>query len=540
MELFKHIVAFLRNTASLLSRFEIPPGLAGALAAIGFATLIGWQITAWATSPLRTFPGPFLAGWTNLWRLYTAWSGRYPLKMLELHKKYGPVVRIGPNTLVLDYPELIRVIYGTDGKYPKASPPTSRHPTEFYRSSSAVVNGKLHYTLFAEPDHDEHSRVKKPIAKYYTTGATLAVEPHMDRAIAEFCEQLDSRFVSGPSGTKQCDLWKWSLYLAWDLSSAIIFSRRFGYLNKGCDFDSTIKLSEQIGRYFPLVAQMPFLDFWLDKNPIVKIGPAPFTGLMRLAVDGLAARGQGKDKDFDPEIPDYLQHFIDSKSLHPEVVHDGTVIAYTMVQIIAGADSSAVTISVILHYAMKHPSVFHRLVQEIRQADFNIAQPVPYSAARQLPYLDAVCREAARLQPILGSQLERYVPAEGLALPNGSFVPAGTAVGINPYITGRNKDVFGEDADEFRPERWLQAPGEDETAFTLRLRKQTAADLSFGAGSRICLGKNIGVAETYKVVATLLNRYDIELVEPEREWAIIGAYMRRPTSLLVNLKMRDV
>ncbi|KAK3356504.1 cytochrome P450 [Lasiosphaeria hispida] len=530
MELLKYLFAYSRSTVLLLSRVKTPFELAGGLVAVGFAALIGWQIIAWASSPLRKFPGPFLAGWTNLWRLYTAWSGRYPHKMLELHKQYGPVVRIGPNTLVLDYPELIRVIYGTDGKYPK---------TEFYRSSSAIVNGKLQYTLFAEPDHDEHSRVKRPIAKYYTTGATLAVEPHMDRAITEFCEQLDQRFVSGPSGAKQCDLWKWSLYLAWDLSSAIIFSRRFGYLNKGYDFDNTIKLSEQIGRYFPLVAQMPFLDFWLDKNPIVKIGPAPFTGLTRLAVDGLAARAQGKDKDFDPKIPDYLQHFIDSKLLHPEVVHDGTVIAYAMVQIIAGADSSAVTISVILHYAMRHPSVFQKLVKEIRQADFNIELPVPYNEARQLPYLDAVCREAARLQPILGTQLERYVPAEGLGLPNGSFIPAGTAVGINPYVTGRNKDVFGEDAEEFRPERWLQAPGEDEATFTLRLRKQTAADLSFGAGSRICLGKNLGVAETYKVVSTLLNRYDIELSEPARKWVMIGAYMRRPTNLLVKLKLRE-
>ena len=64
-------------------------------------------------------------GWTNLWRLAVVRSGSYHLRMRQLHKKHGPVVRIGPNTLSLDYPDLIKTVYGTDGKWPKAgSTPT--------------------------------------------------------------------------------------------------------------------------------------------------------------------------------------------------------------------------------------------------------------------------------------------------------------------------------------------------------------------------------------------------------------------------------
>jgi hypothetical protein len=48
-------------------------------------------------------------------------SARYAPTIKQLHEKYGPIVRIGPNLLDLDLPELIKVVYGTDGKWAKVS-----------------------------------------------------------------------------------------------------------------------------------------------------------------------------------------------------------------------------------------------------------------------------------------------------------------------------------------------------------------------------------------------------------------------------------
>lgn len=59
-------------------------------------------------------------GYTNLWRFAQVQTGRYNLIIKELHDKYGPVVRVGPNVLDLDYPELIKTIYTTDGRWRKA------------------------------------------------------------------------------------------------------------------------------------------------------------------------------------------------------------------------------------------------------------------------------------------------------------------------------------------------------------------------------------------------------------------------------------
>jgi len=84
--------------------------------------------------------------------------------------------------------------------------------TEFYHSSSAVVNGKIQYTLFGESDPEAHARMKRPVAKYFATGAVLTLEPHIDRAIVEFCKQLNKRFVSAPDGPKTFDLLEWVMY----------------------------------------------------------------------------------------------------------------------------------------------------------------------------------------------------------------------------------------------------------------------------------------------------------------------------------------
>jgi len=143
-----------------------------------------------------------------------------------------------------------------------------------------------------------------------------------------------------------------------------------------------------------------------------------------------------------------------------------------------------------------------------------------------------------RLHPAVSMPLERYVPSQGLNLPEGSYIPPGVAVGINPYIVGRNKKLWGHDADEFRPERWLQMTDESESIYKERLRVMKAADLAFGGGSRVCIGRNLALVETYKMVATLVSRFEIELVDPTREWSVLGLWFFRQKGIICNLKRR--
>ncbi|KAK3374301.1 cytochrome P450 [Lasiosphaeria ovina] len=512
--------------------------LAVAVVTAVFVAVSGWFVVAWATSPLRKFPGPLLAGWTNLWRV--AQSSRCHLKAMELHEKYGPVVRVGPNLLILDYPELVRTIYGTDEKWCK---------TEFYKNSSAVIDGKITFNLFSEPDAAEHTRKKRPVAKYFTMSAVLRLEPHIDSTIAEFIAQLDERFVKGPSGPKECDLGRWVTYFAWDLSSSNIFSKNVGYLDQGRDFDGAIETTRKVIAYFQIVGQMPWLDYVLDKNPLgLKLGPPGFSLAGQRAAEALAARLQ--TQKLDPAAaaaatPDFLQHFIEASALHPDVVGHADIISYTMLLILAGADTSANLLAAAMYMALKHGHVWARLAADVRALACDPALPVPYAAARTLPYLDAVLRETMRLHPVVGMPLERRVPAGGLALPNADplkMIPPGTAVGVNAYVLGRNPSLWGADADVFRPERWLDAEAaakESEDARARLLRQLAAVDFVFGAGARICLGKHLALVEMFKVLATLANRYDVELAFPEREWKVRNFWLLKGEGLVVRLRVRE-
>lgn len=85
-----------------------------------FLTRLLWQIFL---SPLSIFPGPILAKVTNLWRVAQVHGGRAELKHIELHRRHGSVVRIGPNCLSISDPDLIKTIYSSRGAWLKVSKP---------------------------------------------------------------------------------------------------------------------------------------------------------------------------------------------------------------------------------------------------------------------------------------------------------------------------------------------------------------------------------------------------------------------------------
>ncbi len=136
---------------------------------------------------------------------------------------------------------------------------------------------------------------------------------------------------------------------------------------------------------FSAVGQMPFLDFLFEKNPIVHIGPPNLMSVAMVALGSLGARMQGQDKDFNPAVPDLLQHFIAAKTAHPDTVDDNTIMGYMMIPLLAGADTTAITIRAIFYFLLRNRATYKKLQDEVLAAGFSTDKPVPYSAARALP-----------------------------------------------------------------------------------------------------------------------------------------------------------
>ncbi|KAK4147374.1 Pisatin demethylase [Dichotomopilus funicola] len=485
-----------------------------------------WFFVAYQTSPLKRYPGPFLAGWTNLWRVWQVISGEYAPRMKKLHEKYGPIVRIGPNLLDLDIPELYRVIYGTDGKWIKS---------DFYKNSSSIIDGKITYHMFSEVDPTLHAQIKRPVVRHYSVPAVLVMEPLMDKVIHEFMDTLQKRYVEPK---KTVEFGDWLSYYAWDFMGMTTFSTKFGYMEKGCDFDGTLAIADKSIDYLALCGQMPWTDYILDKNPIYPIGPPNIGNVTRIAVENLTARLKGEDKNFDESKPDFLQYFIESKSTHPDLVNDGSVIGYLLLNLIAGADTTAITMRALFYHILKSPRIYTKLQTEVRSV-FVPFEAASHAKARALPYLEAVVKETLRYHPAVSMIMERIVPEGGLTLPDGSVVPAGQMVGMNPYIVGRNTDVFGKDAEEFNPDRWLRGDAESEEAHKERMQRWGQSLLAFGGGYRICLGRNLSMMEVYKVVPTLMATFDIELEDPNEDWWTCSRWFYRTKGVVCKLKPRS-
>jgi cytochrome P450 len=151
----------------------------------------------------------------------------------------------------------------------------------------------------------------------------------------------------------------------------------------------------------------------------------------------------------------------------------------------AGADSTSIALRAVFYYLLKDPKRLRKARDEIDAAfeSGTLSHPVQNNSAIKLPYLSAVVKESGRLFPSFQVCMPRHAPAEGLEL-CGKHIPAGYCVGMNPAIIGHDKGVFGEDAGEFNPERWLDLSDD-------RLRVMDRAMIGFGAGTRTCVGKPV-------------------------------------------------
>ena len=167
----------------------------------------------------------------------------------------------------------------------------------------------------------------------------------------------------------------------------------------------------------------------------------------------------------------------------------------------AGSDTTVTALRATLLFIITNPKVYHKVQDELDRnaaAHGSVDESVIVSDTQtgNLVYLRACIRESIRVMPPAFAMLQKQVPLEGDTI-DGRFVPGGTRIGTCVYGIVRSKEIFGEDADLFRPERWLEADAE-------RLKRMTtAADIVFGSGRYHCLGKTVAMFELRKTLATV-------------------------------------
>ena len=160
---------------------------------------------------------------------------------------------------------------------------------------------------------------------------------------------------------------------------------------------------------------------------------------------------------------------------------------------IAASDTTAGLVSPMMSSVIERPSVYAKLMLEVSNFEIagKLSRPVAlFDETEKMPYFKACISETLRLFPPTPIILPRVVCKGGLTL-GDIYLPEGTEIGANPWLTNRNQEIFGEDANTFRPERWFES---DEKS-----REMERYNFTFGHGGRACIGKNLAQFEAQKL-----------------------------------------
>ncbi|KAK7404120.1 hypothetical protein QQX98_010078 [Neonectria punicea] len=459
------------------------------------AVAVAHRVQRW--SRLRHIPGPRLAGWSTFWQLREALGGRYHESLKEVSDIYGPLVRIGPNELLSTDPDVLRNMSAVRSEYIKGGFYTSGRIVPGVDNVVSMRDEVKHKAMRAKmapgasTQERKNQRASTKLTSSQYSGKEnegFGFEPGMDRQLLNFIALLDRKYISTDAATRPVDLAEKTQFFALDAIGDVSLGEPFGYLARDEDLYSYNEINASSLPVMNVVSVLPWLTQAIHRWPLClvlpregdQVGFGRLMGFARNFVEGRLAADA-------PPVKDMMQAHINNGMTKEELIQQ------VFISIIAGSNSSAQVLRMTILSLITNPTAYASLISEIRHSAPLLSTPIAWAETQTLPYLQAVVREGLRMWPPVGGLGFKQVPPEGGTV-NGYFVPGGTQIGQGFYAVGRSRLVWGEDADVFRPERWLIA---DEDG----LRRMVGAlDTHFGHGKYACLGKPIALMEIHKAV----------------------------------------
>ncbi|KAI9841644.1 MAG: hypothetical protein M1837_000491 [Sclerophora amabilis] len=481
------------------------------LAATSFALwLISGAIYRLYISPLAKFPGPKLAALT-LWyeTYYDVWHrGKYVYEIEQMHKKYGPIVRINPHEIHIDDPDFYHEFYSSSKKLKK-------YPWYYKVSGVSEVS-------FGTEDHEVHRQRVGVYKNLFSLRSIHAFEPTIKEKITKLCARLDEHVNS----TAPINLSHAYRCLTSDTITSYIGlgpGPLLDDMNLGESYRQYARIvteSSVLVRHFPLLALFRLVPHSLVKHLSSQFGVLKdhldvcravrfprflwLTILQRLRQQvELACAENVKDKrEITPHntmIHGIIGNERHSKTTMNEITEEALILEG------AGTDSTGQALEAATFYVLNDPHVACRLKEELKKAIPDPGDIPILPKLKEIRYLAAVVNETLRVSSPASSRFPR-VNEKGVTEYKGWKIPVATPMSMNIWNCHYNEDIF-PNPNEFQPERWLQ-PNSN------KLEKYL---VPFGSGSRMCVGQNLSVAEQYLVLATVFRQYDLKLFETTRE-----------------------
>jgi len=275
-----------------------------------------------------------------------------------------------------------------------------------------------------------HSDSRRQYQSTYSMSSLVTYEPYVDECADLFSQRLQEVASAGA----YTDMGHWLQCYAFDVIGLITYSKRLGFLDRGEDVKGVIAALEDHLWYATSVGIFSWLHKYLFPVRNWLAGPAG-TGrayVMKFTQERIAEHQKGQTKGIPVDgaeegrtSMDFLTKFFKKNADDPKAFTMYHLAAGCVSNMVAGSDTTAISLSAILYYLLKNPTTFEKLRKEID--DRKTSHFISFKESQEMPYLQAVMKEALRMHSVVGLPLERVVPAGGATI-CGRFFPEGVSV----------------------------------------------------------------------------------------------------------------
>ncbi|KAF2998747.1 hypothetical protein E8E14_003388 [Neopestalotiopsis sp. 37M] len=468
-----------------------------ALGAISVYT--AWtKVRAWHN--LRHIPGPSWARWSHLWLVKQIFAGVYVDRLQELHARHGPVVLLSPDMVAVGDPRAIREISNPRSAW-------GRGPLYLgFRTAPGEDS------LFSQPDRKAHEVLRKKLVGGYSGKSIGLAQVHamIDERVLKLIELIGSKYVASVNGDQTFDLSRLLKYFTTDTISSFAFQRCFGCLDRDGDFHNYLQMTSKIAPPMVAMCTLPLFQKLQDTPSMKPFLPKGgfLKPILDIAREVVAERFGEEIVDRDDDVLGvWIANGLTQREAEVETVG----------QLAAGGETTATAIRATLLYLITSPLVYRKLQAEIDNAAERqlISSPITESEVRSMSYLQAVVKESLRIFPPVAMTPKMSASEETLC---GVKIPAGTSVELSIKPALRDRAVFGQDADMFRPERWI----ESENTSRIQPMEDVLKFVFAGPSRWECLGKGIAMIQVHKVVCELVRQFDLTIGDPTKPWRAHG------------------
>ncbi|USP81562.1 hypothetical protein yc1106_08836 [Curvularia clavata] len=425
---------------------------------------------------LRRVPGPWISSATSLWIRWQRWHGRLSLEADKLMTRYGPIVRIAPNLVILNDPEAVEKVF-------------IRKDLDTSPTSIRALRVGGHDWTVTYPQHDIARQRRHPVMIATTTKNLKASHNTFVNIIERMVQDL------GASDGKKSEDIVHHLRICTLKNSQIIMG------GSDVDLDAS-DFPRVVGEYNFLVVWrlcLPsWLFEWLQYVPIF-----PHARFRVQSSDKLFELGSNlclqaaKTQSESNQDTNVHGLFTDESAKYPTQSWTSPELGAEMAgQVLAATETTSSALAFIYYELAKNQQLQKQLYKEV------IAHE-GYEELDSLKLLDACIKEGLRFRPPVALTGSRMVPKGGLNV-LGYYLPAGTVLTTQSLSMSRQRPDLFPDFDSYNPLRWM----DEDDEYSAERRRLV---VPFGVGARRCPGGNMATYQMRLILVATIRAFKITL-----------------------------